>query len=384
MDNLAHSLLGLVVAKAGLDKFSPGATAVCVLAANAPDIDFVYAISGDRWTLLHHHRGVSHSIAGTLVLGIALPVLFCLIEFAVARSRDRPRRFRFRGLLLASLIACATHPLLDWTNNYGVRPFLPWSGKWFYGDFVFVVDPLVWVILGGAAYLLAANSKLQISLWGLLAAAVTSLMIYVAWTSRALEHPTLVLVGWIVAIILIAWAHRLRAGKTMGRPIALAALLLLCFYWGTLSVLHSQALKSGATQAAKLAGEHQETLLRMAAMPTLASPAHWRFVAETDQAVYRFEVYLDSSAGRSAELVRYSKFTQPENAVRAAALKDRRTQAFMEFARFPVEQLSGDCATQTFVQFADLRYTEPGKTRGSFSLEVPIECPEVDDPSDGR
>jgi hypothetical protein len=55
---------------------------------------------------------------------------------------------------------------------------------------------------------------------------------------------------------------------------------------------------------------------------------------------------------------------------------DRRTRAFLEFARFPVERVAGgDCATQTLVQFADLRYTEPGKSRGNFSLELPVECP---------
>jgi hypothetical protein len=33
------------------------------------------------------------------------------------------------------------------------------------------------------------------------------------------------------------------------------------------------------------------------------------------------------------------------------------------------------CATQTLVQLADLRYTEPGTSRGNFSLELPVDCP---------
>jgi len=38
---------------------------------------------------------------------------------------------------------------------------------------------------------------------------------------------------------------------------------------------------------------------------------------------------------------------------------------FFEFARFPVERvIDSSCATQTLVQFADLRYTEPGKVEG--------------------
>ena len=61
-------------------------------------------------------------------------------------------------LLLASLIVTATHPILDWTNSYGVRFFLPWSSKWFYGDLVYIVDPYLWLILGGACFLLSAKT----------------------------------------------------------------------------------------------------------------------------------------------------------------------------------------------------------------------------------
>ena len=100
------------------------------------------AIFGDRWTLLHYHRGITHSIVGTLLLSLLIPSLFWLGDLILAAWRQRARTLRFRGLLLASLIVSATHPLMDWTNNYGVRPLLPWSGKWFYGDLVFIVDPV--------------------------------------------------------------------------------------------------------------------------------------------------------------------------------------------------------------------------------------------------
>lgn len=39
MDVLTHSLLGLTSAKAGLERLSPHATIVCLLAANSPDSD---------------------------------------------------------------------------------------------------------------------------------------------------------------------------------------------------------------------------------------------------------------------------------------------------------------------------------------------------------
>ena len=75
MDNLTHSLVGLAAAKAGLERLSPGATAVCVLAANAPDLDILAALGG-RWFYIQHHRGITHSIMGTLALALLIPCLF--------------------------------------------------------------------------------------------------------------------------------------------------------------------------------------------------------------------------------------------------------------------------------------------------------------------
>ena len=49
MDNLTHSLVGLAAAKAGLERLSPGATTLCVLATNAPDADVVVGLFSDRW-----------------------------------------------------------------------------------------------------------------------------------------------------------------------------------------------------------------------------------------------------------------------------------------------------------------------------------------------
>src|ERR1051326_7510236 len=129
MDNLTHSLVGLSLAKAGLERVSPYATTVCLLSANAADADFVSLFFGDRWTLLHHHRGITHSIVGTIAIGLLVPLFVAIIERTIAFIRKRAPTIRLRGLLLASLIAAATHPLMDWTNNYGVRPLLPWSGR---------------------------------------------------------------------------------------------------------------------------------------------------------------------------------------------------------------------------------------------------------------
>src|SRR6266571_6248152 len=98
MDGLTHSLVGLASAKAGLERLSPYTAAVSILAANAPDIDVVSAVGG-RWTALHYHRGITHSIVGTITLGILIPSLFYLIDRVFARLRTRPARVRYWGLL---------------------------------------------------------------------------------------------------------------------------------------------------------------------------------------------------------------------------------------------------------------------------------------------
>jgi inner membrane protein len=55
-----------------------------------------------------------------------------------------------RELLLVSLAGVLSHPLLDLLNTYGVRLLMPFSGRWFYGDTLFIIDPWLWMLLGVA------------------------------------------------------------------------------------------------------------------------------------------------------------------------------------------------------------------------------------------
>src|ERR1041385_2629140 len=116
MDPFTHRLGGLTTAKAGLERLSPLATTVCVLAANSPDSDIVVGLTSDRWNYLHHHRGITHSIVGVIALAIIVPTLVWLAEHGWARLRKRDAKSRYRALLLVSAIVTATHPLMDWTN----------------------------------------------------------------------------------------------------------------------------------------------------------------------------------------------------------------------------------------------------------------------------
>ncbi len=389
MDGLTHSLLGLTAAKAGLERWSPYTAAVCVLSANAPDIDVVSGFFGDRWTVLQYHRGITHSIVGTLTLGLLIPSIFWAMERAIAKWR-RPR-IRYRGLLLASLIAAATHPLMDWTNNYGVRPLLPWNGRWIYGDLVFIVDPYIWLALGGAAFLLTSNRWPKIVAWSALGCVMT-LFIFLAPVQRALGPVNLSVVRiiWVISILSITFGRVIGFEKRFGKLIASAALVLVVGYWGALAVAHRAALRDATRLAHQLSTERGEHSIRAAAMPTVANPFRWLCVAETDRAMYRFFVGVGPGTfsndfttvvdGKRANTLyaieRYEKPSGRAEQLESLASRDRRAQILLGFSRFPIARVESDnCIGQTLVQFADLRYTEPGASRGNFSVDIPVECP---------
>lgn len=373
MDNLTHSLVGLVAAKAGLEKLSPGATTLCLLAANAPDSDII-ALLGGRWTYLQHHRGITHSIVGTLILALILPLIFYLLDRLIAKIRARPPRIRLKALLAASLIVSATHPILDWTNNYGVRLLLPWSSQWFYGDLLFILDPFLWLVLGGAGFLLTSGSKKQIAFWFLVALVLTYFVISVPAQGH-FDQAFLLRAVWIGALISFLVLFKLNAARRWRNKIALAAFALLFVYWGGLAILHSSALNAARLAGAAIAHQNGETITDVAAMPTPANPFDWQCVAETERAAYRFEVSLIGRPNAQSPVRHERADTSAAPAV-ARALQDSRAKVFLGFARFPVARVEGDanCLTESLVQLADLRYTQPGSQRGTFSLEVPVDC----------
>jgi inner membrane protein len=391
MDNLAHSLVGLTTAKAGLERLSPLATTVCILAANSPDVDVAIGLFSDRWTLLKHHRGVTHSIVGTLALAILLPLIFYLAERLISRFRRRSSKIRLRGLLVASLITTATHPIMDWTNNYGVRPLLPWSGRWFYGDLTFVVDPYLWLIVGGAAFILTSNHRFKIAGWLLLGLGIT-VLVFLGSGQRAAAGASLrsVRLIWLSGIFLFVVGRLLKFNERFGKRIAISALAFVVLYWSGLTVAHHFAYQATMKNAGLFINPANENVIKAAAMPTLGSPRRWLCVIETDQALYRFSIKLGGLSPfdgtsrlddpyRMATMPGVQRFPKPVGSSAKLvdlAAQDRRAQIFLDFARFPTAEVTDEnCLTQTLVQFADVRYTEPGSGRGSFSLNVPVDCP---------
>jgi len=137
MFNSTHTFVGLAIARTGFDGWVPRAAVTAVLASNFPDIDIVTALSSTR-TYLEYHRGITHTFVGIPVLALAFTAVMSIFSG------------NFWKTYLVALISMATHPLLDYTNTYGLRPFLPWNPTWYYGDLLPIIDPyLDFLLLAG-------------------------------------------------------------------------------------------------------------------------------------------------------------------------------------------------------------------------------------------
>lgn len=374
MDNVTHSLFGLAAAKAGLDRVSPYATATCIIASNLPDADLLGAFGG-RWFYFQHHRGITHSLVGVLALGLLLPTLFYLFDYWRARREARAVRVRWGPLACASLLLTASHPFLDWTNNYGVRPFLPWDGTWHYGDLTFVVDPLFWLLLGLAGFVTTARTRLRVAVWVSWWTLALVLLI-IGPALRNVSLPAIWLFIWLAGG-LVAWQLHRRYAGAQGRRVAATVLGILAVYLVALVGLQQYALRLARVQAAQLVvseGGTGNVVNAVAAMPMPGNPLRWLCLAVTPNATYRYELAFAGAPLKPP--ARFANVTpQEQNQVAQAFAQDARARIWRDFARFPAARVTGSCATQTLVQLADLRYAEPdGRANGSFALTVPLDC----------
>lgn len=172
VENIAHTLLGLAVAKAGLEKKGAMATTTLVLGSNLPDVDAIALIQG-KLAYIEAHRGLSHSLVGASVLGVAFgTAVWGFDRWVFARLRPGSVRMRLGSVVGLTLLGVFLHLVLDFLNDYGVRLLLPFSSTWFYGDVVFVVDPWFWLLLGSALHVGLPRRRLSEALvwiaWSLL------------------------------------------------------------------------------------------------------------------------------------------------------------------------------------------------------------------------
>lgn len=328
---------------------------VSALANNLPDIDIVYTwITGPRpLGSLLHHRGHTHTLLlalpGAWLLGLAVWSWFSR-RHADAAPRDRRL---FVGLALAGVVL---HLCMDLGNNYGVHPFWPVSSKWFYGDTIFIVEPLWWAIAIPVVAEALDRRWLKLTLWVLLSAIliVCWFVPFVNMTSR------LTLLGVTALAFLVAQKTSPR-GRICS---AWAAALAVPVVFGLAAARAKTALRD-ATQAAFPA----LTVLDIATTPLPANPACWEGLVAGEQGgvyrVLRASVALggvaasDCKAGIDVEptapvtvieranhggvrwLTAYSADVAALGQLRQA---DCRFRAMLQFARLPYVSASGKIA----------------------------------------
>ena len=153
MDNLCHTLAGAALGEAGLKRRTALGSVTLMLASNLPDIDV--AVFATDTLAMSFRRGWTHGIVAQLLL----PAVFALVMLGWDRlRRSDGRAARFTALLLLSYVGVWLHVFMDWLNSYGVRLLKPFSDRWFYGDALYIVDPILYVVFG-AAILLARRAR---------------------------------------------------------------------------------------------------------------------------------------------------------------------------------------------------------------------------------
>ena len=254
---------------------------ILLLAANAPDIDILTAAGGPL-NYLHFHRHLTHSLAAMPLMAI-VPVL--LVRWAGRKP------VRWLGAWLAALVAVATHLLLDYTNMYGIRLLLPFSGEWLRLDLTSVIDLWIW-----AALLLSVAGP---------------------FVSR--------LVGSEIGSSAARSAHH-------GRGFAWFALLFLLLYNCGRGVLHARAV---AVLDSRL--YEQTAPLRVAALPDAVNPLLWRGIVETRD----FYAVEDFNLAGEFDPTRAAVFRKPEpDAAMEAAARTEAFTRFADFSQFPLWRVS--------------------------------------------
>jgi inner membrane protein len=354
MDPVAHTFTGMALAAAGLRRATPLAAAALIAGANAPDIDVFSGLFGE-FAPMAFRRGWTHGVLALALWPFVLTGVLLAWDRRVRRRRDPAAMPARAGPLLAvSAIGVVTHPALDWLNNYGLRWLMPFDGRWFYGDAVFIIDPWLWLLLGGGALLSYSQSRSARVRWTVFFAAASVLI----FANGALV-PTLSMLLWVVGLAALAavwWRWR------GARPVALeraarVALALAGVYIVTL-VAASAAGRSDVRVAVAAEGMEAEEI---SFAPAPANPFRADVVVMTRDFYYtgRFDWLATPRLALDDERV-----ARPSGALFAAAARHRDARHYLVWTRFPAIEVETEPDGGSVVRFFDMRYRALGRIPG--------------------
>ena len=207
MEPVTHILTGAALARTGLNRRAAYATLAMAIAAQLPDIDTLWGLRGPVEAFTHH-RGITHTFLGVPFEAAAVVGgCYLLHTFRLSRAKraelagktgSKPLTkapLAWGWLYLFCVLALLSHILLDYTNNYGVRPFFPFNPRWYAGSFVFIFDPLLFaflllpVVMPALFALVASEVGSRRKPFRGQAWAIGALTLVVClWSLRAVEH----------------------------------------------------------------------------------------------------------------------------------------------------------------------------------------------------
>ena len=264
MFNSTHTLAGIAIARAAPHGWVRYAATTAVIAANLPDVDLVTAIVGAP-AYIEYHRGITHSLIAVPVLALGLTLVINVF------SENFWRTF------VIAFTSAATHPLLDYANTYGLRPFLPFDGTWYYGDALFIIDPYIdGIMLAG---ILGAQRFANVRQF----------------------------VAWVTILFVVAYA----GVRVQLRNEARAQLQ------GFLSALRS--------------------VEKSAVMPQMLDTTRWYGIVATKTEVVRVEI--DALHGLTGGILRTDRGSWSQ--IVSGAARAPAAAAFIGFARFPITRVEG-------------------------------------------
>jgi len=346
MDNFTHTLLGLAIAKAGLERATPLATTTLVISSNLPDIDVLSRLSGPV-SYIEYHRGLTHGFLGLAVLAAVLTLVLMILDSRFRLRRDPFRRpLRPGKIFLIAYLGGLGHSFMDFTNNYGVRPLLPFSNRWFYGDLVFVTDPWIWLILGFGVVWLTTTDAARTFLWivvGIILALIVGLALRHPYDSGLVAIPTTVRAIWFAGLAAVVAGAVFRWGRA-GARLARYSLVMLALYYGGMWMAHQSAKKEA--QNSLPASE----VSSMSVWPVPANPLLWQAAAKTNSAVFNRDINLSNRQEQWREL----PALDPKLADALLQSSDART--VLSFIRYGAASVHTNADGTTTVELRDLRF----------------------------
>jgi len=279
MDNVTHTLFGMLVADVAVDAVTPRgcvpnvvfrrrARWASAIANNLPDLDFIHRrITPGRIGYLLHHRGHTHTLGVGLLLGLA--------SFLFLRRLWRahpPTLVEQRVLLALSLLGTWLHVAMDFTNNYGVHPFWPLYDGWFYGDAVFIIEPLYFVLTVPALALASETRAARLAL-----SSIVVIGVALAWVTRFAGLGT----GLFLTLAAPAWAWlTLRLAPRRRTLLALVASVAMALSFFGLSAVARARVVEAARGTLPGSAVH---IVDMSLTPAPSNPFCWSAMAAGTQ-----------------------------------------------------------------------------------------------------